>query len=207
MIRRRACEDDDSILSENKENIGTLVTEEMRELHFSTTSLALDLIRRDELREKDLQQAAGRREILFETNSQTQQSLLRKYEEEESRIESERKQKVGEIHEMLRKHSSPLDIARLSNLLKDARTYTLPLAASDVSEMEKLLVACGSCVDEAKRLFELAHGNEMVEAETISELDKVLECALGRRMIAAGHGDLRRAKSFVDDFNRQKAAE
>lgn len=207
MIRRRVIKDVDSVLSDNKENSMSFVTRQMLELYSNTNSLALDLLRRDELREKDLQQAADRREILFETNSQTQQSLMRKYEEEENRIETDRKNKVSEIHGMLRKDTSSLDVRRLFDLLKEARTYSLPLAASDMSEMEKLYVACGTCVDEAKRLYGLAHGNDMVEKETFSELEMVLESPLSRRMIAAGNESLRKAKELVDENNRQKALE
>jgi hypothetical protein len=185
------------------------VMHQMLELYNSSNSAALDLLRRDEEREKELQQAAGRREILLETNSQTQQMLMKKYEEEETRVERERESKVREATSMIGDGSgSAIDISRLSALLKEARSYSLPLPGpADIPKMEKLLAACGSTLDDTRRLFDLVQGNDMVEKETVDELQRVVESALATRMRKAGNQLMQQAKAFVDECLHQRALE
>ena len=189
-----------------KENTTTLVMEQVVQLFNKQTSLAADLMRRDEMREKDLQQVAGKRRILLESNSQTQRALMQEYEQEENRESADRAAKAAEVHAVLGDSNRSIDISRLSALLNDARNFILPLQSAQVAQLEGLVAVCGAVVDEAQRLSMLVDGNDMAEKETYEELARVLAGNEAVRLLHGNNVVIVKAAGLVGSYRKQQQA-
>ena len=190
-----------------KENTDALVMEQVVQLFHKQTSMASDLARRDEMREKDLQQVATKRRVLLESTSQTQGALMREYEAEESRESAERAAKAEEVQAVLSGSSSSINISRLSTLLEDARGFTLPLQPTQVAQLERFLATCAAVVDEAQRLSSLLDGNDMAETETFEELARVLARNEAERLLRGSNPVIVKATALLGAFRKQREAE
>ena len=208
--RLRQCDFEDLLSPQSgveKENDNTPVSEHVTELLHKQASLASDLAKRDKMRESNLQQVAGKRRILLESNLETQRALMREYEAEESRVSVERAAKAEEVQAALSDSRPPIDIGRLSALLEDARCATLPLQPAHVAQLETLVVACGVVVDEAQRLSSLVDGNDMAEKETFEELARVLARNEAVQLLQGKNPVIARAAALLEAYNKQQLAE